>query len=85
MAVREWSMRSMRCMLLALEKEGQGSRNAGDPPAAGKAKEIDFPLEPLERNTASTTPGFSSGKLVPDFSSREPLDNSFLVYNNKGF
>lgn len=62
----------MRCMLPALEKGGQGSRNAGDPPEAGKAKEIDSPLEPLERNTAPPTPGFGSVKLVPDFSSPEP-------------
>lgn len=70
---------------LAVEKGDCDSRNAGCPLEAGKAKEILSYRDPPERNTVHPAHDFSSVKLVPDFSSQEPEDNSVSVYNNKGF
>lgn len=52
-----------------MEEGDHETKNAGSPVEAGKAKEIDSPLKPPERNRAMQTHDFSPVKLVPHFSS----------------
>ena len=56
-----WNVRSTQATTAGFKDRGKGSwsREYGDPLEAAKGKEVDYPLETPEENTALPTPQFS--------------------------